>query len=213
MKTEQLMDLLAADASPVDPSAHDKRMGLTFAVGTAAAALIAGQAWGWRTFDAQDLATAMLWLRWAFCLAVIAVAWQAVDRLARPGRSVQGLVPRVALPFGLMMMLGLAQILAADPQDRLDLLMGSTALECPGNIAMVSSPVFLASLWVMARRAPTRPAWAGAAAGLLAGGIGALGYTFHCTELAAPFLSIWYVLGMAIPTVLGALIGTRLLRW
>jgi hypothetical protein len=32
-------------------------------------------------------------------------------------------------------------------------------------------------------------------------------------ELAASFLGTWYVLGMLIPAVLGALIGPRLLRW
>ena len=213
MKTEHWIDLLASDASPVDTSAHAKRMGLTSAAGTAAAALIAVQSWGLRSFDAQDLSTTMLWVRWAFCLAVIAAAWQAVDRLARPGRSLDGLGLRLALPFGLMLILAAVQLATAQPEDRLDLLMGSTALQCPTNIATVSIPVFIASLWVMRRMAPTRPALAGAASGLLAGGIGALGYTFHCTELAAPFLSVWYVLGMAIPTTLGALIGSRFLRW
>ncbi|MFN7087304.1 MAG: NrsF family protein [Burkholderiales bacterium] len=30
---------------------------------------------------------------------------------------------------------------------------------------------------------------------------------------AAPFLGVWYVLGMSIPAVLGAPFGSRLLRW
>jgi hypothetical protein len=36
---------------------------------------------------------------------------------------------------------------------------------------------------------------------------------FHCPEMAAPFLGIWYVAGMAIPALAGALLGPRLLRW
>jgi hypothetical protein len=31
--------------------------------------------------------------------------------------------------------------------------------------------------------------------------------------MEAPFLAIWYLLGMLIPTLLGALLGPRLLRW
>jgi hypothetical protein len=31
--------------------------------------------------------------------------------------------------------------------------------------------------------------------------------------MAAPFLAIWYVLGMAIPAGIGAIVGARLLRW
>jgi hypothetical protein len=35
----------------------------------------------------------------------------------------------------------------------------------------------------------------------------------HCPEMAAPFLGFWYILGMLIPTAVGALLGNRLLRW
>jgi len=52
-----------------------------------------------------------------------------------------------------------------------------------------------------------------AAAGLLSGAGGALVYALYCTEMAAPFIGIWYLLGMLIPTALGAMIGPRLLLW
>jgi hypothetical protein len=61
--------------------------------------------------------------------------------------------------------------------------------------------------------AVTRPALGGAAAGLLAGAAGSVVYCFHCPELAAPFIGTWYVLGMLIPTALGAVIGPLVLRW
>jgi hypothetical protein len=32
-------------------------------------------------------------------------------------------------------------------------------------------------------------------------------------ELQAPFLAVWYVLGMAVPVAVGALLGPRVLRW
>jgi pimeloyl-ACP methyl ester carboxylesterase len=54
---------------------------------------------------------------------------------------------------------------------------------------------------------------AGAAAGFAAGAAGALVYTLHCPEMTAPFLGIWYVLGMLIPTAVGAELGPSLLRW
>jgi hypothetical protein len=31
--------------------------------------------------------------------------------------------------------------------------------------------------------------------------------------MTAPFIGFWYVLGMLIPTAIGALIGPRVLRW
>jgi hypothetical protein len=60
---------------------------------------------------------------------------------------------------------------------------------------------------------PTRLLLAGAAAGLLAGAIGAAVYALHCPEVEAPFIAIWYVIGMFIPAFFGALLGPRLLRW
>ncbi|WP_413773191.1 NrsF family protein [Acidithiobacillus sp. HP-2] len=34
-----------------------------------------------------------------------------------------------------------------------------------------------------------------------------------CPEMGAPFIGTWYLLGILIPTVLGALLGETLLRW
>jgi hypothetical protein len=38
-------------------------------------------------------------------------------------------------------------------------------------------------------------------------------YSLHCPELAAPFIGIWYLSGILIPTMLGAWLGPWLLRW
>lgn len=90
---------------------------------------------------------------------------------------------------------------------------GATWRTCPFNIAALATPALLALLWALRGAAPTRPAWAGAVAGLLAGALAVLVYALHCPEMAAPFVAVWYVVGMAIPTALGALLGPRLLRW
>ena len=50
-------------------------------------------------------------------------------------------------------------------------------------------------------------------AGFAAGATAALVYCLHCPEQAAPFLGVWYLLGMLIPTATGALLGDKLLRW
>jgi len=78
---------------------------------------------------------------------------------------------------------------------------------------VLSLPVFVVAIGLLRRMAPTRLRLAGAAAGFVSGAVGALVYSLHCPELAAAFLSVWYALGMLIPTVVGALLGPRLLRW
>jgi hypothetical protein len=104
-------------------------------------------------------------------------------------------------------------LLHAEPANRAALLFGHTWKTCPLNIALLSIPPFIALLWAMRDLAPTRLRLAGAAAGFASGTLATLVYTLHCPESAAPFLATWYVLGMLIPTSIGALIGPRVLRW
>jgi hypothetical protein len=104
-------------------------------------------------------------------------------------------------------------LLGAPPEERADLIMGFTWEYCLFYVPMLSVPVLVTTLWAMKGLAPTHLALAGAATGLLAGAVGALIYALHCPEMEAPFLGVWYVAGMLIPTVAGALLGPIVLRW
>ena len=95
----------------------------------------------------------------------------------------------------------------------LQLVLGNSWSVCPFRIALLSAPMFAASIWAMRGLAPTNQILAGAALGLFSGALGASIYGLHCPELAPPFLAIWYVLGILIPTILGSAIGRPLLRW
>ena len=101
----------------------------------------------------------------------------------------------------------------APVDERAAMVWGQTWRTCAFNIALISVPVFVASLAALKSLAPTQPALAGAAAGAMSAGAGAAVYALHCPELAAPFLAVWYVMGMALPVVAGALVGRWLLRW
>jgi hypothetical protein len=104
-------------------------------------------------------------------------------------------------------------LLHAAPGERLPLVLGATWKICPPLIVTLSIVPMVAALWALKGLAPTRLALAGAAAGALAGAEGAFVYALHCSEMQAPFLAVWYVIGMAAPALAGALLGPRLLRW
>jgi hypothetical protein len=93
------------------------------------------------------------------------------------------------------------------------LLFEETWRTCPIFITVLSVPVFVAIVWAMKGLAPVRLCLAGATGGFAAGAIAAVVYSLHCPELAAPFIGVWYLLGMLIPTAAGALLGPQLLRW
>jgi hypothetical protein len=40
-----------------------------------------------------------------------------------------------------------------------------------------------------------------------------IAYCLHCPEMEIPFWGVWYLLGLLLSTVIGALIGPRVLRW
>jgi hypothetical protein len=119
----------------------------------------------------------------------------------------------IAAPVAAIWVASAFVLLGAPPGERDYLIFGQSWNSCPFNIALLSIPVFVAAIWAMKGLAPTRLTLAGGAAGLLAGSVGAVIYSLHCPEMEVPFLGIWYVLGMLIPTVAGAVIGPRLLRW
>jgi hypothetical protein len=48
---------------------------------------------------------------------------------------------------------------------------------------------------------------------LLAGAIGAIGYSLHCPEAAIAFVAIWYTAGIVLAGALGAALGPLVLRW
>ena len=155
----------------------------------------------------------MFWAKAAFALGLAAAAFAATHRLARPGVRLGAVPAALVAPLAAMWILAAVVLVRAAPGERAGLFFGQTWLSCPFNITLLAAPVFVAALWALRGFAPTRLGLAGAAAGLAAGAAGAAVYTLHCPELAAPFLGVWYVLGMLIPAALGALIGPRVLRW
>jgi hypothetical protein len=213
MKTEDLVSLLSTGGEAVDLRLPSRRWLLALAGGTLIAFLLTAGVLKLNPTLSHETSKPMFWVRESYCAILAVLGFVTVVRLARPGLRL-GLVP-MGIPVAVIAMWVLAGVtlVAVSPQDRAQLILGHTAGVCPFLIALVAAPLLIALLWVMRSLAPTRLRWAGAASGFAAGSIGALVYSLHCPELAAPFLGIWYLLGMLIPTAIGTWLGPRLLRW
>ena len=155
----------------------------------------------------------MFWVKFAFVAAIAAIGWWLVRCVAQPGARPRRALHALVLPLAAMALLAIGVLAAAPAEQRMALLMGSSWSSCPFNITLLATPALVLLLAAVHSLAPTRLRLAGAGVGLLAGALGALVYTVHCPEFAAPFLVVWYVLGMLIPAVAGALIGPYVLRW
>jgi hypothetical protein len=213
MNTEQWVALLAADAAPVRRRAVSRRLMVALAIGLPLSFAWMLMEYGVRRDLIQAMFWPMFWVRLLFGAAIALAGFVVVQRLARPGVRVRGAWLGLAAPVVLIWLLALLALFSAPAEERAALVWGQTWRSCAIDIAVVSLPMFAALLWALKGLAPTRPALAGAAAGALAGGAGAMVYALHCPELAAPYIAVWYVAGIALPVVAGALIGARWLKW
>ena len=211
--TEKLIDELSRDLRPARPRMVIARLVLGAAMGAAVA--FVGVAWllGLRPDMGHALVSRMFWMKLAYAGTIAAVGLAGAERLARPAGEARGRLAWLWAPvIGILAMAAL-QIARTPARELRMLFMGHSAMVCPWLIAAVSAPLFVALIWAVRGLAPTRLRAAGAVAGLAAGGFGALIYCLHCPEVGAPFVAIWYTLGILIPSLLGALTGPRLLRW
>ena len=213
MKTEELVTLLAAGAAPVPSHAAGRRLAVGLSWGLPGAFLLLLVALGVRSDLAQAAGVWMFWVKPAFAGGLALAGWFAAERLARPGMRLGGIWVALAAPLLLLWLVAAYVLFDAAPAQRADLVFGSTWKSCTLNISLVSLPLFVATFWAMRGLAPTRLVLAGSSAGFLAGALGSLVYTLYCPESTLPFMAVWYVLGIAIPTLAGAMLGPRLLRW
>jgi hypothetical protein len=213
VKTEDLTAMLAANLEPIDPTRTRRRYVVGITTGLLGAFSLVAGVLHLNPALPREATQSAFWVREVFCASLSVLAVLMTGRLARPGSRL-GVVPAaiVGVVFTLWI-LAAAALLSVPPESRLPLLLGSTFAVCPFLIALAAAPLFLAFVWVLKDLAPTRLRWAGAGAGFAAGAMGALTYSLHCPELAAPFIGVWYLLGMLIPTAIGASLGRRLLRW
>ena len=213
MKTEELVALLARDATPVKRAALPMRLVLLALVGAVVAFAIMVPWLGIRPDLAEAVTGPTYWMKTLYTLGVGVAGFALAERLSRPGAK--GRIGWALAGFFAIAITAIAvsQLMSTPPDQLRAALMGSSWDQCPWRILVLSLPGLAVILWTMRRFAPTRPALAGAAAGLLAGGLAATVYGLHCQEIAAPFVALWYSLGMILSAIVGALVGSRLLRW
>ena len=151
--------------------------------------------------------------KFVFTIGLAIPAALLVLRLARPD-GVAGWSKWLLIVPPLLLAAAVALEMQAVPADHWAVsAFGSMPVACMKYIPVLSLAPFVAILFALRQGAPSRPAAAGAAAGLLSGAIGAALYATFCVDDSPMFLAIWYVAGITIVSALGAVVGSRLLKW
>ncbi len=212
MDTDQLIRSLAADSAHRERSV---RFALTLALAAAAPVSLAMflATLGFR----PDLMTAMhnpfFDLKFVVTLALAISAIAVSLHLARPEASLRGWGLLLLVPAGFLALGLVGEIMTPQRVPVMTRLVGNNSKVCMTAIPLLSLPLLAAVLIGLRHGAPARPAVAGGIAGLLSAGLAATLYASHCTDDSPMFVATWYTIATAMVGALGALLGSRLLRY
>jgi hypothetical protein len=212
METEQLIRTLAAD------NMHRARpVGLVLALGLLAAAPISLAMFLSELGVRPDVMTAMrnpfFDLKFVVTLAMAIAAIAVSLHLSRPEVSLKGWWWLLLIPAGILAAGIASEMMMPQRAPMMVRLIGNNSRICMTAIPLMSLPLLAGALIGLRHGAPTRPAVAGAIAGLLSAGLAATLYASHCTDDSPLFVATWYTIASALVAGLGALVGAKVLRY
>lgn len=211
MKTDDLIDALAAGLEPAKPAGPSPVLltGAAVAAVTAVALLL-----GIRPDLGDAMQAPTPWLKGVYTVALAGTAIWLVVRLGRPGVNPRPAVFALLCVVAAAVLWGGIEMAMTPPDQRLTAWLGHTWTICGRNILLISAAAAPLVFLSARRLAPTRPSVAGLALGVATGGIAATAYgLLHCPEATAAFVATWYTLGVAAAGAIGAVVGRFALRW
>jgi hypothetical protein len=211
MRTTDLIAALASDKTVLPPPGRSLARGLVPGV-LIAMALFAIMA-RFRPDLMHALGTlrfnAKLVLNLLLALAAGGLLLRAVRPGARSG-AWQAAIWLVPVLLGVAVIL---ELLALPREQWQRALVGHNSFWCLTMIPLMGAAPLAFGIMALRSSAPSRPALAGALAGLLAAGIAGLLYATHCPDDSPLFVAVWYSIAATLLALVGAMLGKRLLSW
>jgi hypothetical protein len=212
MDTDQLIRTLAADNSN-----RARSVGFTLMLALLAAAPVSLLMFFAELGVRPDVMVAMrnpfFDLKFAVTLALAISAIAVSLHLSRPEVSLRGFGWLLLAPIGILSVGIGGEMMMPQRLPMMTRLVGKNSLVCMTAIPAMSLPILVGALIGLRHGAPSRPAVAGAIAGMLSAGLAATLYASHCTDDSPLFVATWYTIATALVTAIGALAGSRLLRF
>jgi hypothetical protein len=212
METEQLIRTLAAD------NTHRARpVGFVLALALLATAPVSIGMFMMELGVRPDVRTAMhnpfFDLKFVVTLALATAAIIVGLHLSRPEASLKGWGWLLLIPIGIIAAGIAGEMMMPQRLPMMTRLVGNNSRVCMTAIPLMSLPLLAGALIGLRHGAPSRPALAGALAGLISAGLAATLYASHCTDDSPLFVATWYPIATAVVVAVGALAGARVLRF
>jgi len=210
VKTNDLISLLAQDA-PVRLRLG-RMLALALAVGIFVSAGLLLSTVGMRANMGSAIETIRVIFKLVVTFVLAVAACGLVFRIGRPGASLT-ISAWLLLPVAALVIAVASEMAVVPAEAWRASMMGRHAAFCVFFIPVLALAPLAGFLLALRNGAPESPGLAGAVAGLAAGAIAAATYAWHCPDDSPLFVAAWYTLAITLVTGLGALLGSRLLRW
>jgi hypothetical protein len=211
VKTQDLINALARGVEPAEPPRWRRNLAITLLAGLAVAVLLVTIGLGVR----PDIGTARMpiMMKAMFAALAAAVILPIAVQLMKPGRPLGWRIGAVVLFAAVCAIATIVALMGEMPERRFEVWMGGAIPWCVVLIPILAAPAAALLTWFMRAFAPTRITLAGAAIGAVSGGVGAMAYAMYCPTDSVAFVTTWYTLAIAVCAALGALVGSKFLRW
>ena len=212
MKTRELIDALAADATVPTPL-WNRRATILISGGLIFSALIFLIFLGIRPDMSVAISDPHVIFKFLFSGSVIVFTGFLTSALLKPGQDLASTLKWIALPFTTLVIGVIGQMMTSPAHFLLSGLIGRYPDACLRNIPILAAGPLICLMLIGRRGAPIYPQFAGLIIGTLSGGLGALLYALHCPDDSALFVATWYSLAILITSLIGLVVGARVLRW
>jgi hypothetical protein len=213
MKTDELINMLGTNLEAVKGGELRNALMIALAVGAAAASCLMLAIFG-LPVDARggDYSGPKI-LALAFTLGLVFAGASFLIGSARPGEPGRKPLMLISVLFFALISAGGVALVLAHPAAWSGMIFGPQWAACLICIPLFAVAPFASLIWALRKGAPTNLTRTGAIAGLVAGALGAAVFAFHHPGGSIPFIVLWYGGSILLCALVGAILGSRLLRW
>ena len=213
MKTDELINALVADSTAAAPSPINRTVWLAAGLAVLVAGVVFFASLPLRDDIAVALTTPRFLFKWIFTLSLGVSALAAATYLMRPAGAQKSALMLLMVAPAVLLVGATLELFALPAEQWVSTMVGLNSHGCLVTIPFLALGPLAVIIMSLRQGAPTRPALAGAVAGLAATGIAATYYAMYCRDDSPLFLAVWYILSALLVAAIGALAGSRLLRW
>lgn len=213
MKTDDLIKMLSTNVPP----ARGRQLGATLLIASGVGMAVA------LCFECSMFGTTLEGLEgnhpgiqagvFVLTLTLVAAGLRLLFVSARPGMRRAGALFLIGIVFLLVLVAGIAGLIREPSAGWRGVLSGEPLADCLACVPVVAVPTLVALFWALRQGAPVYPALSGAAAGLVAGAMAVVALALHQPTVSMLATTVLYGGAIVLCTLVGALIGSRLLRW